>query len=206
MSVTPCPAPPCPACPASQGHTIEEALAWAASEGALPAEIRALVERAVASRSTPLRGEAGRGGGRVVGVSGLGVWEFGGWGEEAGRSRRHGRVKSDGSLAAVMNPSDGGCGLARGACCFALLPNQHVGSLTPTPCSTYPCRADLRARAVHAGAATVGGGGGSGGGGVCVRVRVVCVCASGVRVGRLFKTVAVSLKRTSCKHTVKHLT
>eukprot|EP00198_Chlamydomonas_reinhardtii_P008706 XP_001698043.1 predicted protein [Chlamydomonas reinhardtii] len=37
------------------GHTIEEALAWAASEGALPAEIRALVERAVASRSTPLR-------------------------------------------------------------------------------------------------------------------------------------------------------
>ncbi|KAG2439498.1 hypothetical protein HXX76_004852 [Chlamydomonas incerta] len=37
------------------GHTIEEALTWATSEGGLPADLKALVERAVATRTTPLR-------------------------------------------------------------------------------------------------------------------------------------------------------
>ncbi|KXZ52342.1 hypothetical protein GPECTOR_10g975 [Gonium pectorale] len=37
------------------GHTVEEALAWAVSEGGLPADLKALVERAVGTRTTPLR-------------------------------------------------------------------------------------------------------------------------------------------------------
>ncbi|GIL77586.1 hypothetical protein Vretimale_6819 [Volvox reticuliferus] len=37
------------------GHTVEEALSWAVSDGGLPEDVRALVERALATRTQPLR-------------------------------------------------------------------------------------------------------------------------------------------------------
>ncbi len=42
--------------PCSQGHTVDEALAWAAGEGGLEAELQGLVRSALATRTTPLTG------------------------------------------------------------------------------------------------------------------------------------------------------